>query len=111
MSIFFKLMGMKGQDNGATLLSSMEFMSKIENAKVQLVDVRTEMEFRAGHIKGAKNIDFYSGKFVEEFEKFDKSKPIFIYCRSGARSGQASRKLIKMGFIEVYDLKGGILSL
>ncbi|NNK72081.1 MAG: rhodanese-like domain-containing protein, partial [Flavobacteriaceae bacterium] len=34
---------------------------------------------------------------------------IYLYCRSGVRSRRAARKLAKMNFDEIYDLKGGIL--
>ena len=39
----------------------------------------------------------------------DKDKPVYLYCRSGARSQKAARKLIDMGFEKVYDLKGGFM--
>ena len=41
------------------------------------------------------------------FEKLDMSKPVYIYCRSGARSRKAAHKLADMGFKEIYDLQGG----
>lgn len=91
------------------LLSPEEFKSQITNKKVQLIDVRTAREFGAGHIKGAKNIDFYSGKFKSEFQKLKKDKPLYIYCRTGSRSRHAAHKLVDMGFTEIYDLKGGIV--
>ena len=42
--------------------------------------------------------------------KLDKSKELYIYCRSGNRSGKAAKKLGKMGFAKVYDLEGGIIN-
>lgn len=110
MSFFTALFGFNTQQNDAiTVLSSEEYKAQVENKKVQLIDVRTPNEFNSGHIKGAKNIDFYSGKFNVEFSKLDKSKAVYIYCRSGSRSREASHKLVAMGFTEIYDLKGGIL--
>ena len=104
------LFGGKYPDNECIeLLSSEEFKSKILNKKVQLIDVRTSREYNAGHIKGAKNIDFYSGKFKTEFNKLNKDKPLYIYCRTGSRSRHAANKLVEMGFNEIYDLKGGIV--
>ena len=91
------------------VLTSEEFKAQISKKKVQLIDVRTPREFGSSHIKGAKNIDFYSGQFTPEFNKLNKSKPVFVYCRTGSRSRHASNKLVKMGFIEIYDLKGGIV--
>ncbi|WP_367275150.1 rhodanese-like domain-containing protein [uncultured Maribacter sp.] len=53
---------------------------------------------------------FNGGNFNAYFEKVNKEKPVFVYCRSGARSQKAARKLLKMGFTQVYDLKGGYTS-
>lgn len=91
------------------VLAPDEFKARINNKKVQLIDVRTQREFGASHIKGAKNIDFYSGQFKTEFNKLNKNKPVYIYCRTGSRSRHASNKLADMGFTEIYDLKGGIV--
>ncbi len=111
MSIFTTLFGCKGQENtNAKILSPEEFKSQIQNKTVQLIDVRTAKEFNEGNIKGAKNIDFFSPEFDKEFSKLDKDKPIYLYCRSGARSQKSANKLVKMGFQEIYDLKGGFLN-
>lgn len=79
------------------------------NKDVQLVDVRTSQEYRKGHLAKAQNIDYYQkSKFDEEFGKLDRSKPLYIYCRSGHRSRKAAARLINMGFSLIIDLKGGI---
>ncbi len=91
------------------VLITEEYKAQITNNKVQLIDVRTPREYKISHIKGAKNIDFYSGQFALEFNKLNKNKPVYVYCRSGSRSRHASNKLLKMGFTEIYDLKGGIV--
>ncbi len=83
------------------------------NAKlgdIQLIDVRTPSEFKNGYIKGAKNINYFDGDFIEQMSSFDKSKPVYLYCRSDRRSGSAASKLEKAGFTKIYDLKGGILA-
>lgn len=84
-----------------------EYKKKIAKKDVQLVDVRTPEEYKEGHIKGAKNIDFFSEDFVEQFEGMDKNEPIYIYCRSGNRSAKASKKLSEAGFKNIIDLEGG----
>ena len=86
----------------------MAYATAVSGKKVQLVDVRTAREYRSGHIKNALNIDFFdAANFSKSFEKLDKKKPIYLYCRSGSRSKNAARKLLAMGFSEIYDLKGG----
>ena len=112
MAIFGSLYGSNIQDqNIFVLLDVSEFKDAVINKDVQLVDVRTTKEYRSGHIGRAINIDFFhSKKFKEAFEKLDRKKPVYLYCRSGKRSKQAARRLIKMGFFKIYDLKGGILN-
>jgi thioredoxin 1 len=74
-----------------------------------LVDVRTPEEYAEGHINGALNINWNDPAFMDEMAKLDKNKPVFVYCKSGGRSGQAAEALKGMGFKEIYDLEGGIM--
>ena len=81
-----------------------------ESEESVIIDVRTDDEFSTGYIEGAVNIDFYMGnKFISEIGKLDKSKSYFIYCKSGARSGQTCELMKQKGFKKVYNLEGGIL--
>ena len=73
-----------------------------------LLDIRTDNEFAQGHLLGAQQIDFYQNDFSKALEKLDKDQPVFIYCRSGNRSGKAAQQMKAMGFSEVYNLEGGI---
>jgi len=89
-------------------LSGEEFKKKFESTPgAVLVDVRTPGEYRSGTIQGARNIDFLSPDFKNDFLKLDKNKSYFLFCRSGNRSGQACRMLAKEGY-KVYNLDGGI---
>lgn len=86
-----------------------EFEQKLNESKnAQLIDVRTPGEYAEGHLQNANNIDYRGSDFDEQVEKLDKSKPVFVYCLSGGRSGNATEKMKSMGFKEIYDLKGGI---
>ena len=76
---------------------------------MQLVDVRTPGEFKQGHIEGAQNIDYFSAAFDSDIKNLDKTKPVILYCKSGARSAKSGKKLLNAGFIEIYDLGGGII--
>lgn len=92
------------------VLNTKEYQQQlINNKNVQLIDVRTPEEYAEGHLENAININVNSNNFAKQVEKFDKNKPVYIYCRSGGRSGSAGVILEKMGFKEIYDLKGGIL--
>ncbi len=72
-----------------------------------LIDVRTPQEFDQGHLDNALNIDYHGDDFDQKMAALDKSKPVFLYCKSGGRSGKTFHKLKKMGFKDVYDMKGG----
>lgn len=65
-----------------------------------IVDVRTKEEYDEGHIVGAINIPYDE---IDENSRLDKTKQIFVYCRSGARSEIASKSLAALGY-KVYDL-------
>ena len=91
------------------MLEVSDYKAAVIGKNVQLVDVRTAKEYRKGHLGKAMNIDYYAKKdFEKEFEKLDKNKPLYLYCRSGFRSRKAAAKLIEMGFSKIYDLKGGL---
>ena len=76
-----------------------------------ILDVRTAEEFESGYIKGALNMDIRGGAdFLASIESLDKSKSYFVYCRSGARSGQACQLMSQMGFSALYNLDGGVLA-
>lgn len=108
-SLFF--MSCKGQETEHfKILDSAQYEKIISENEVTIIDVRTSQEYKSGHIKNAQNINVQSGDFKTKMQYFDKEKPIYIYCRSGARSGKAGKILEEMGFVEIYDLNGGILS-
>ena len=105
------LLGLFSCKAGYTNLSLDQFASKVEAyPPVCLVDVRTPEEFSEGHIMGAVNYDWYDSLFVDNISAaYDKSAPLYVYCRSGKRASEASAALAKAGF-EVYNLEGGYIS-
>lgn len=93
------------------LLDAKSFSEKIhKKEEVQLVDVRTPEEFKEQHIDNATNINWNDADFEQQISNLDKSKPVYIYCKSGGRSAKATAKLSEMGFTNVYELDGGILN-
>lgn len=111
MSLFKTLFGLKTmQSDKFEILEVSKYKEAIKGPKVQLVDVRTDKEYKRWHIGKAINIDFFNTvDFQKSFEKLQKDKPVYLYCQSGNRSQKAARKLIAMGFEKIYDLKGGII--
>lgn len=90
------------------VLNAKDFQQLLaQKSDAQLLDVRTPQETAQGMIEGAKAINFYDANFQAQTQTLDKDKPVFIYCRSGARSAQAVQVLKKQGFNEIYELRGG----
>lgn len=92
------------------IIEPKDLFSALKNSKIQLVDVRTSSEFATGHILKSVNIDYYDQEFSTKIGKLDKSKPIYVYCRSGVRSSNSAEILKKLGFKTIYDLNGGVLN-
>ena len=70
-----------------------------------LLDVRSRGEYAQGHISGSCNIDVANIHTAPQVLK-DKNAPLFVYCYSGARSGQAVAALKKMGYSNVTNIGG-----
>jgi rhodanese-related sulfurtransferase len=101
----------QGQPATATLLSAPNFIAKLKgNPEAQLIDVRTPEEVAQGALDNAVNINIYDADFKDKLNKLDKNKALFVYCRSGGRSGQCVQMCKAMGFKEIYDMQGGWLS-
>ena len=79
-----------------------------EKGDYLIVDVRRADEFAEGHIPGAINIANEDIVSAEPAELPDKDQMIYVYCRSGNRSKQASAKLAAMGYTNIVEF-GGIL--
>ncbi|MCG2460028.1 rhodanese-like domain-containing protein [Flavobacteriaceae bacterium F89] len=111
MSFLSALFGTKRDTSDKIkLLDTNTYSKAITGNKVQLVDVRTSDEYRGGHIKNAVNIDFFNrSNFERSFEKMNKEEPVYLYCRSGSRSHKAAKRLIDMGFTQIFDLRGGYM--
>ena len=74
-----------------------------------IVDVRRQDEYDAGHIPGAILIPNESIEKERPKELPDLDQIILVYCRSGRRSKEASAKLAKMGYTNIYEF-GGIIT-
>ncbi len=73
-----------------------------------LVDVREDDEFRVDHAAGAVHLS--KGVLERDVEKTipDPATPVILYCGGGSRSALAADALTRMGYTEVWSLKGGI---
>lgn len=80
-----------------------------DNPEVVVIDVRTRDEFSYNHLRGAINIPLQD-ICEDKIRRYVKNKlcVIIVYCEYGGRSRKAMNKLKKMGYVNVYNLDGGI---
>jgi rhodanese-related sulfurtransferase len=98
-----------GHAQTKTVLNVNDFEKAVKDSTVQLLDVRTPGEYKEGFIKGAINADWQNENvFTAAAKKLDKTKPVYLYCLSGVRSGKAADWLSANGFTKTINLEGGI---
>jgi phage shock protein E len=90
-------------------LTPAQFAEGLRQPGAVLVDVRRPDEFAAGHLPGAVNIEVTAPDFGQRVAALDKTKPTYVYCRSGARSANAAKQLTTAGFAHISNLLGGVL--
>jgi len=85
----------------STLLLSLFSFCLILKSEV-IIDVRTPEEFQNAHIINSKNIEWQN--ISDIVSTISKEEKIYLYCRSGNRSGKATKILIDLGFKDVTNL-------
>ena len=68
---------------------------------VLVIDVRTTQEWQSGHLEEAMHIEWQD--ILSISESVSKDKEIYLYCRSGNRSGKATKILIDAGYINAIN--------
>lgn len=95
------------QTQGFKSLTVDEYAKVIEDTAIVRLDVRTAEEYADGHIANTINIDVLKDDFEEKAKAtLQKDKVIAVNCRSGKRSKNAARILVKNGF-KVIELDAG----
>jgi len=90
------------------VLGSKEVTLLINREPAMLVDVRSEADFRAGHITNAINIPLDQIEVQINKITSNSKKNIIVYCQKGVRSAQAFRLLNKLGLPKLYTIEGGL---
>ena len=72
---------------------------------VELIDVRRDYEYEAGHIPGARHIEL--NDLTANADSIPKDRPLVLYCRSGNRSGMPAEAFDQAGY-DAHNLAGGI---
>jgi len=74
-----------------------------------IIDVREELEYEQGHVIGAINIPL--SELRDRSDEIPTEKPLYLYCRSGARSYNAVLALQHSGFKNLYNISGGFMGI
>lgn len=99
--LIFKLFGFLGR-LGIKQLSPKELDQK---KGMVLLDVRTNKEYEGGHIPGAVHVPL--ADIGDKIKKLKKDKELVVYCQNGNRSIWGIKRLMGMGYKNLYNLKGG----
>ena len=90
-----------------TTISVAEAKALLDKGGVTFLDVRTEKEYKKGHIPGAKNVprgklEYDIGKDIPE-----KNAAVVVYCKTGGRSCLGTYTLVRMGYKNLKSMDGG----
>ncbi len=93
---------------GEVRINATEAVRLINDRDAVIVDLRPAAEFKRGHLLNAINLPF--AKIEERASEIgkDKARPVLLYCALGSIASQAAAKLKKLGYTDVYPLKGGL---
>tara|TARA_B100000475_G_scaffold174334_1_gene137649 strand:+ start:570 stop:1505 length:936 start_codon:yes stop_codon:yes gene_type:complete len=101
------------QNTKGNHINSQDWDDLIKNDKTVLIDVRNNFEHKVGTFKGSINPNTENftefKKFINKNLKDFKNKKIALFCTGGIRCEKASSYMIKKGFMDVNQLKGGVI--
>jgi rhodanese-related sulfurtransferase len=82
-----------------------------EGKKIDLIDVRTPVEYREVHVEIARNIplDQLDPAALMQDRNGTANDPLYLICRSGSRGQQACEKFLKAGFSNAVNVEGGTM--
>ncbi|WP_347987964.1 rhodanese-like domain-containing protein [Methylomonas sp. AM2-LC] len=96
--------------NKFSSISPVIAVTKMNSDDTVIVDIREPAEFSKSHIENAINIPLAKlDEKLPTLEKF-KNSPLIVVCQTGARSVTGCKTLSKAGFVQVFNLLGGMQS-
>jgi rhodanese-related sulfurtransferase len=80
-----------------------------DGKKIELIDVRTPVEYREVHVDVARNVplDQLDVNSLMQARNGSANEPLYVICKSGGRGQQACEKFVKAGFSNVVNVEGG----
>jgi rhodanese-related sulfurtransferase len=95
-----------------TAISPQRLAELCQAEKIDLIDVRTPVEFREVHVEHARNVplDRLDPVALLQARNGCRDEPLYVICRSGSRGRQACEKFLAAGFPNVVNVEGGTLA-
>ena len=95
-----------------TTISPQQLAELCKTRRIDLLDVRTPVEYRELHVAAARNVplDKLDPSAVMQARNGSKDEPLYLICRSGSRGRQACEKFLASGFTNVINVEGGTLA-
>ena len=83
-----------------------------QDPTIELIDVRTPVEFREIHVQAARNypLDQLDAATFLQTRNGKSNEPLYVICRSGSRGHQACEKFVSAGFSNVFNIEGGTIA-
>jgi rhodanese-related sulfurtransferase len=83
-----------------------------QGKKIELIDVRTPVEFREVHVEFARNVplDQLDVAALVQARDVADDQPLYVVCRSGGRGQQACERFLQAGFSKAVNVEGGTMA-
>ena len=83
-----------------------------DGKKIELIDVRTPVEYREVHVEIARNVplDQLDVGALMQARNNPTHEPLYVICRSGSRGQQACEQFLKAGYSNVVNIEGGTIA-
>lgn len=97
-------------DTIITTLEAMDFYKLLtDKPNIVLLDIRSEAEFKAGHIYRSTNMSPEDPAYLNKISALGRDNDYALYCTSGYRSMQLAEQMKALGFKHIYHLKEGMM--
>jgi rhodanese-related sulfurtransferase len=95
-----------------TTISPRQLADLCKSGKIELIDVRTPIEYREVHVEIARNVplDQLDAAALMHGRIGTANEPLYLICRSGSRGQKACEKFLAAGFSNVVNIEGGTLA-
>ena len=96
--------------NNKTRISQNDLLQQLGNNSPIIIDVRSTLEYRAGHIPNALHIPFWTAFTTKRLRGYSSDQPLILYCEHGPRAGITKLGLSMQGFQNIRYLEGHMIN-